>query len=623
MKERLQALIQRASHRGYVRALKKEPDLLAWVMAETASLPPDAELAERVYCALHGVAAAICPNGQHKVFNTLDKGFRFCANNCQCRREAQAKAIKSHQAGVDDAERARRLEKAKETFRANYGVDNPMHAQEVRARHERTNLERYGAKTPLEAASVQEKVKATVRARYGVDRPLASPIVQEKIKAINLERYGQANNPMTTARAAFAARNGGLNPFQVPEIAEKARSSMIERYGVEKALANAVVLEAMLDRLEQTHGVRNVMHLEEVRRTLELNNIARYGWPSPNQKHFGDLANEILNDPERFRAEFKDKSLREVSIKLGIAYDTARKWCYRHGVELGRSTYEDAITDFLRGLGLTVRRADRTLIKPYELDILVDQHKVAIEFCGLYWHSEAQRKNSEYHRTKLLMAKDKGWRLITIFEDEWLDKREIVEKRLRHAFGMSEKGIAARKLTVRHLTPAESKAFLDRHHTQGGGAYGFANYGACDGNTIVAVMTFAKPRVALGRKSGALELLRFATDGRNHPGVASKLFAAFVEEHNPKEIVSYADRRWSEGDFYRALGFTHMRDTAPNYWYFHPNRVAREYRFKHRKNKIKDLIEGGAAMSERQIMQKLGFDRIWDCGHRKFIWTAP
>lgn len=623
MKDRLEALIKRASLRGYVRALKKEPDLLAWVMAETATLPDSAELAERVYCALHGVASATCGHGQHKVFNSLDKGFRFCAPGCQCRREAQAAAIKAHHAGLDSNERSRRVEKAKETFRAHYGVDNPMLDPEIRARQEQTNLNRHGAINPFSSERVKEKIKATNRERYGCDTPLESPIVQEKIKAVNIARHGQPNHPMNEARAAWSERHGDVNPFQIPAIAEKARDTMIERYGVEKALANSVVLENMFDRLEQSHGVRNVMHIDAVRNTLELNNISRYGWPSPNQKHFSELANEVLNDPDRFRAEFKDKSLREVSVKLGISYDTARKWCCRHGVELGRSTYEDAITDFLRGLGLTVRRSDRTLIKPYELDVVVDQHKVAVEFCGLYWHSEAQRKNSEYHRTKLLMTKDKGWKLITIFEDEWIDKREIVENRLRHAFGMSEKGIAARKLTVRNLAPAESKAFLDRHHTQGGGAYGFANYGAYDRDTLVAVMTFSKPRVALGRKSGAPELLRFATDGRSHPGVASKLFKAFVREHAPSEIISYADRRWSEGDFYRTLGFVHIGDSSPNYWYFHPSRVAREYRFKFRKDKIKHMVDGGENMSEREIMNALGYHRIWDCGHRKFVWTAP
>lgn len=623
MKEKLKSLIEKASTRGYVRALKSAPEILSWVMEETKSLPHDAELSERVYCALHGVQHAICPNGNHKIFNTLDKGFRFCANNCQCRREAQSRAIKDHASKLDQTEKQRRTDQQRETFLAKYGVENAMHVAEIRKKQETTMLDRYGATSPFASPIVQEKIKETNIDRYGAETPLGSEAIREKIAESNLKKYGQRNNPMIEARKTFADQYDGLNPFQISEIAEKAKATMLSRYGVEKALESPEIYTKMCDALEQKHGVRNVMLLKSVRDDLAARNIERYGWPSPNQKHFGKMASEILTDPEKFKIQFEHMSLREVSLKLGIAYDTARKWCVKHGVELSHSTYEDAIAKFLQDQGLNVRRTDRKLIKPYELDIAIDDCKLAIEFCGLYWHSERHNKSSDYHLNKLTRIKENGWRLITIFEDEWLYKREIVEQRLLHAIGRSTKGVPARKLMIRNLSANEAKTFLDKHHTQGGGAYGFVNYGACDGDTIVAVMTFAKPRVALGRKTGAVELLRFATDGRNHPGVASRLFSAFIKEYSPDEIISYADRRWSEGDFYAKLGFVFERNTPPNYWYFHASKPVREYRFKYRKDKIKNLVEGGESMTERQIMIELGYTRIWDCGHAKFRWTNP
>ena len=62
---------------------------------------------------------------------------------------------------------------------------------------------------------------------------------------------------------------------------------------------------------------------------------------------------------------------------------------------------------------------DRRLIYPYELDIVIPDKKIAIEYCGLYWHSEKMGHDKNYHLNKLSMCEKIGYRLITVFEDEW------------------------------------------------------------------------------------------------------------------------------------------------------------------------------------------------------------
>jgi len=147
-------------------------------------------------------------------------------------------------------------------------------------------------------------------------------------------------------------------------------------------------------------------------------------------------------------------------------------------------------------------------------------------------------------------------------------------------------------------------------------------YGAFLGDRLVAVMTFSKPRAALGRsKSGPVELLRFATDGGSYPGIANRLFKAFVDEYNPEEIISYADRRWATGWLYEILGFEHVRNTDVNYWYIDCNRVRRFHRYLFRKDKIKSMFPDAEGDTEREIMNNLGFWRIYDCGSMLFRWT--
>lgn len=74
----------------------------------------------------------------------------------------------------------------------------------------------------------------------------------------------------------------------------------------------------------------------------------------------------------------------------------------------------------------------RSIITPYELDIYFEKLKVAIEYCGLYWHStEQERIDYYYHARKWNLCRQKGIRLVTIFEDEWLNDRDECIKRLK------------------------------------------------------------------------------------------------------------------------------------------------------------------------------------------------
>lgn len=64
-----------------------------------------------------------------------------------------------------------------------------------------------------------------------------------------------------------------------------------------------------------------------------------------------------------------------------------------------------------------VEKSNRSMINPFELDIYIPDKKIAIEFNGLFWHSE-KMKGKNYHKQKLELCTAKGIRLVQIFEDE-------------------------------------------------------------------------------------------------------------------------------------------------------------------------------------------------------------
>jgi hypothetical protein len=94
-------------------------------------------------------------------------------------------------------------------------------------------------------------------------------------------------------------------------------------------------------------------------------------------------------------------------------------------------------------------------------------------------------------------------------------------------------------------------------------------------------------------------------------GGASKLLKHFTRNYNPKEIISYADRRWSTGKLYDVLGFNFKHNSTPNYFYVVNDK--REHRFKYRKD---ILVKQGydKNLTEKQIMKNRNIYRIYDCG---------
>ena len=133
-------------------------------------------------------------------------------------------------------------------------------------------------------------------------------------------------------------------------------------------------------------------------------------------------------------------------------------------------------------------------------------------------------------------------------------------------------------------------------------------------------MTFGIPRLNLGGKKedGFYELVRFCNKiNTNVIGGASKLFKHFIKEYNPKEVVSYSDKRWSLGLLYRILGFTHDHDSKPNYFYV--DGLSRLNRFGFRKSVL--VNEGfDKKKTEHEIMLERGIYRIYDCGTMVWKW---
>lgn len=267
---------------------------------------------------------------------------------------------------------------------------------------------------------------------------------------------------------------------------------------------------------------------------------------------------------------------------------------------------------------------NRQILTGKEIDILIPSKMVGIEFDGLYFHGEWRGgKSHTYHRDKTDECLNKGYSLIHIFEDEFVNHKDIVLNKLKHILKLDNNlpRIMGRKCEIKEIYKNDAKIFLNKYHIQSYTASS-VYIGAFYNNELIAVMSFKKGNIG----NPNWELTRFASD-YNYicQGVGGKLFKYFIKHYNPSYIVSFADRRWtsnSNDNLYIKLGFELEKITPPDYKYYNCkiNKYKRFHKMFYTKNKLSKLYGFPLTMTEKEMAIEAGFDRIWDCGLFKYVW---
>jgi len=280
------------------------------------------------------------------------------------------------------------------------------------------------------------------------------------------------------------------------------------------------------------------------------------------------------------------------------------------------SDHQD-IVDFIKShSNVELKINDRDVISPYELDIYVPKHNFAIEYHGLYWHSYDKNESIEErkkHQHKHQLCLDNNIKLLQIFENEWSNTvtNGILKSKIKLSLGICNK-IYARKCKIKELNNEEYNNFIDTYHLQGHKSAS-VRLGLFYRDELVSVMSFNK------HPKYEWEITRFASKLNTIiVGGASKLFKYFNKNYEPCKILTYADRRYSNGNLYKKLGFKLCGSTKPNYFYIKNNKIFSRQQFQ--KHKLKKKLEHfDQVLTESQNMFNNGYRRIWDAGHFKFL----
>jgi len=453
----------------------------------------------------------------------------------------------------------------------------------------RTLKEGYGSfcsvKCNNQSDEHKKKVKQTFKEKYN-GHPMYDEEIRNKIKQTNQIKYGVDNifEDKEYIQRKTKEKLGVHNPNKLKNVRDKIKDTNLKKYGVTTNL--------LLDSNRNKNQISKLKGFNEKYKSLNIIN---------------DKGNYITIKCDECNDEYEiDRSL------LFYRFDNNLNCCTRcNGVNELKSIKEKELIDYINSLGITTINGDRKILNGKEIDILIPTHNIGIEFNGLYYHSDVF-KDKDYHINKTKECSDKGIHLIHIFEDEWDNKKDIVKSRIKNLLRLNDIKIYGRKCIIKPVPTKEKTKFLNDNHIQGTVGSN-VNYGLYYNDELVSIMTFGKGRKIMNGLKYEWELLRFCNK-LNHSviGGASKLLKHFIKNNNPKNIVSYADIRWSYGNLYNVLGFNLITESKPNYFYI-INRK-REHRFKYRKDIL--VSEGyDENLTENQIMYNRGINRIYDCGN--------
>lgn len=465
-------------------------------------------------------------------------------------------------------------------------------------------------------ADIQARQKQTMLDRYGVDNALKSEQVIAKRNRTLMDKYGALVSPAT--RESARARAADMN--------RKGQQTVLDKYGVENVSQIPGVRDKKTQTLLLNHGVTHPALIPHIKQARTDKRLAKYQSLNESTRILewldadADLKSKYENPNPRIKFKCDTCGVEDV-----LAMETFR-WrthatgtaCIKcSGINKG-SIQESQIKSYIEWLGVPFMSNDRSLLNPYELDIYIPSHKIAIEYCGLYWHSELHGSDKKRHLNKMIACAEKDIRLVTIFEDEWIHKPDIVRARIKNMLQLNMTRMGARMFTCKIVCAKTANTFCADHHVQGVGKTAHA-YGLYMEDELSAVMTFSKLSVAKGSKSEAnmWELNRFCLKpDLTISGGANKLFQAFLKDQNPQQVISYSDRRWNTGTVYAQLGFSLTHDTPPNYWYIDFKSLSRIHRYSLRKSAQDDVT-----LTEWENRKLQGWNRIWDCGSTKWAWN--
>lgn len=527
-----------------------------------------------LYNYIHDITTKpVCDNGNERKFLNYKLGYnRFCQDlKCSvCRTKKQ--------------------DQLKETFLKKYGVDNPMKVPEIQKKVETYMINKYGVKNAYQSAEIKEKIKKTNQKNLGVDYPMQSKEVLEKSKKTVNEKWGVDYYSQTA------------------DWREKCIITSQKNYGADHAMKSPEYYQEHINRCIDKWGVAYYAQTDEYKIKYSNTVFKRI------QKRYPDVIS-FDHDTRKFEIACHSCYCGKNSYQTNIGLYKQRlvsntePCLVINPLKEGWSSHENNVYNYIISLGVDetdIIRNDRNLLNGKEIDMYLPKYGFAIEFNGIYWHSEIF-KDRMYHADKSIGLMQKGIDLFHIWEDDWVNKMSIVQTMIKSKLGLVSNKISASKCQIREIDRGVANEFLDKNHIQGG-VESSIELGLFYRDELLEVMTFGK--IDTGDSESGYEILRFATClDRFVDGGFSKLLIRFNQIYRPVKLTAVSKFDYSMDNVYQRSGFSLDSVSVPNYrWVYNDFEKDSVY---------KNLTSSQVIESDETLIDE-GWYRVWDSGNLEY-----
>lgn len=300
-------------------------------------------------------------------------------------------------------------------------------------------------------------------------------------------------------------------------------------------------------------------------------------------------------------------------VALGQKYNIGADW-------LGKQLKVDGIYDEYRGIisnehmqinnyldsiSVVYKNNNRKIIAPYEIDMVLENQNIGIEFHGLYYHSTKHTKDYTYHYRKYKLAKDKGYQLIQIFADEWYIKPDIVKTKLKLLLSHNP---LVNNYEIKKISENKQIKFCNNNHLEGHGT-GKINYAIFVDNILTSLINVST------KDNIDYTIERFCTTRCNSD--FKLLFDYFKLKHSFRNVYSSIELRW-DSDLNNIFIDNNFKDNgyskiSYSYTSNFTERINKEAMHK----SIKNLNE-----NKHEYFLKNKFYKVYDCGRRNYVYQC-
>ncbi len=459
--------------------------------------------------------------------------------------------------------------------------------------HDCNNLVTFNKSNVLaKGCCVKHSQEITFLEIYGVSNPMKVDNIKEKLKNTNLERFGVDNYSKTNEFKEFISYN---NPMHNLETIKKLKRTNLERFGVDNPMKNITIsskvskwhkqnFNSYKPKVEQTNisnlGVANPLMDKKIhKKSIETKRVNNY---FNRISTFNNIKPQFSLD-DYHGVDRYSWSCTVCGNEFDFVIEDGHIPKCRKCNPLEKNTFSNAekeLVNYLKEFNFDVIENDRKILKGKELDIYLPSHNLAIEFNGIYWHSESKGKDKNYHLDKTNKCLEQGIQLIHVTDDDW-KYRKNATKSLINSYLQIPITETNCNLTVMEISLNDATCWLVENSlipltTEK------LFYGLFNNLTMVGILSLTELDDFNNYSIG-----HFFINGRfnsifNYELLLNKL----LYSKSPNSISYIIDKRYFNSFIMKELKFKKQEDLIPSYNYY------------------------------------MGInDKIWNCGYYNFLWT--